>query len=98
MAFFGLLKFEIKLDVVISHINFISKDNDKCKCSLNFIQLVKSRNIFPLKVLQNTLRITGKLEFISIKPYPFIRPLSLPYLGIHPINLKEIYRTFQCRI
>ena len=67
VGIFKIPKFENKLDVVISQINFISKDHDKCKFVLTFIQLVMIPIIFPLKAVQKmamlpTLCITGKLD------------------------------------
>ena len=40
VGIFKIPKFENKLDVVISQINFISKDHDECKFVLTFIQLL----------------------------------------------------------
>ena len=51
VGIFVLLKFENKLDIVISHINFISKHHDKCKCALKFVHLVTFPNLFPIEVV-----------------------------------------------
>ena len=48
MGIFVLIKLENKLDVVISQVNFISKD----KFALKLIDLVTIPNLFPLKVVQ----------------------------------------------
>ena len=45
-------KFEIKSDAVISHINFNSKQHDKCKVALKLIHLATISNLFPFKVEQ----------------------------------------------
>ena len=49
---FVLLKFGNKLDVVISHINFISKQYDKCKFVLELVLLGTIVNLFLLEVVQ----------------------------------------------
>ena len=52
VGIFALLKFENKLDIVITRINFISKKHDKCKYALKFIELVTTLSIIPLEVVQ----------------------------------------------
>ena len=47
-----VIKFENKLDIVISHINLISKQQDKCKFALKVIQLITIPNLFVLVVVQ----------------------------------------------
>ena len=51
IGIFVLLKFENKLDVVNSHINFISKNHNKCKFALKFIKLGTVPKLFPFEVV-----------------------------------------------
>ena len=52
---FVLHKFDIKLDAVISQLNFDSKYHDKCKFALNLIYLATIFNLFPLEVAKNAI-------------------------------------------
>ena len=47
-----IIKFENKLDIVISHINLISKQHDKCKFALKVIQFITIPDLFVLVVVQ----------------------------------------------
>ena len=54
LTFFELLKFRNKLNVVISHINFISKYHGKCKFVEKIIKLVTIPNSFLLEFVQKS--------------------------------------------
>ena len=40
------------MDIVINHLNFISRHHDKCKVALTFSPLVTTSNIFSLEIEQ----------------------------------------------
>ena len=67
LTFLRCSNFEKKLDMVISHLYFISKNHAKCKFALKVIQFITNSNLFPLEHTDwqygQTLCIAGKLDW-----------------------------------